>query len=91
MPIALFVAADYLALFVIRIAIQRGLQIPQDVAVIGFDDIELAELIGLSTISQSLDEVGRMAADLLLARISKPNMPIQNTFVQLELVKRETS
>jgi LacI family transcriptional regulator len=91
MPTAFFVAADYLALFVIRIAIQRGLQIPQDVAVIGFDDIELAELIGLSTISQSLDEVGRMAADLLLARISKPNMPIQNTFVQLELVKRETS
>lgn len=90
-PTALFVAADYLALFVIRIAQEKGFRIPEDIAVVGFDDIELAELMGITTISQSLDEMGRLAAELLLARIAKSNMPIQNTVVQLELVERQTT
>lgn len=90
-PTGLFVAADYLALFVMRIAQERGFRIPRDIGIIGFDDIELAELMGLSTISQSLDEMGQLAAELLLDRIAKSDMPIQNTTVQLELVKRETT
>lgn len=90
-PTALFVAADYLALFVIRIAQERGLQIPQDIAVVGFDDIELAELMGITTIGQSLDEMGQLAAKLLLGRLEKPSKSIQNILIQLELVERETT
>jgi LacI family transcriptional regulator, galactose operon repressor len=91
LPTALFVAADYLALFVMRIAQERGLRIPQDIAVVGFDDIELAELMGITTVSQSLDEMGQLAAKLLLSRLDKPSEPIQNILIQLELVERETT
>jgi LacI family transcriptional regulator len=90
-PIALFVAADYLALFVIRIAQEYGLRIPQDVAVVGFDDIELAEMMGITTISQSLDEMGQLAAKLILGRLANPGEPIQNILIQLTLIERETT
>lgn len=91
LPTALFVAADYLTLLVIRIAQERGFRIPQDIAVVGFDNIELAELMGITTISQSLDEMGQLAAKLLLGRLDNPDEPIQNILIQLELIERDTT
>lgn len=91
LPTAIFAAADYLALFVIRLARERGIKIPQEIAVVGFDNIELADLMGITTISQSLDEMGRLAAKLMLSRLSNPGEPIQNIVIQLELIERETT
>ena len=45
------------------------MRVPEDVAVIGFDDVDLAEIVGLTTIRQPLREGGALAADLLLAAI----------------------
>lgn len=90
-PSAIFVAADYLALYAMRIAQQLDLKIPEELAIVGFDDLEIAAMMGLTTISQSLDETGQLAAKLLLSRLIDGDEPMQDITVQLHLVKRETT
>ena len=63
----------------------------QDLALIGFDDIDMAEQIGLTTISQSLDESGRMAVEMLLARLDDPGRSVQRNNLILKVVPRETA
>jgi LacI family transcriptional regulator len=65
--------------------------VPEDLAVVGFDDIDMAEQIGLTTVRQSLDESGRMAAELLTAQLADPNRPPQTIQLGLKLVERETA
>jgi LacI family transcriptional regulator, galactose operon repressor len=89
-PTAVFAATDELAIRVVVAARERGINVPSELAVIGFDDIDMAELIGLTTISQSLDESGRMAAEMLLARICNPSRPVQHVQLQLKVVERNT-
>src|SRR5262249_4184848 len=59
---------DTLAAGVVRAAHELGLAVPSDVAVVGFDDGELAEALGLTTVRQPLEESGRTAMELLLRR-----------------------
>jgi LacI family transcriptional regulator/LacI family repressor for deo operon, udp, cdd, tsx, nupC, and nupG len=68
-PTAIFAASDVQALGVLRAAAEAGARVPDDVAVMGFDDVDLAEVVGLTTVRQSLREGGALAADLLLAAI----------------------
>jgi LacI family transcriptional regulator len=65
---AVFTANDQMALGVIHALAQRGKRVPEDVSVVGFDDIPEAEffLPGLTTIRQNFDEVGRLGLDLLV-------------------------
>jgi DNA-binding LacI/PurR family transcriptional regulator len=89
-PTAIFAAADIQAMAVIKAAKEAGLHIPQDVAVLGFDGLEVADYVGLTTINQSLDETGRIAAELLLAQISDARRAVQHASVPLKVVERET-
>jgi DNA-binding LacI/PurR family transcriptional regulator len=90
-PTAIFAPADDLAIRVIHGLRELGLHTPQDISVIGFDDIDIAEHVGLTTISQSLVESGRMAVELLLARLSNPERPVQQVRVQIQLKNRDTT
>ncbi|MBI5669069.1 MAG: LacI family DNA-binding transcriptional regulator [Chloroflexi bacterium] len=90
-PSAIFVPADDLAIRVIHELRQMGLHTPDDVSVIGFDDIDIAEHVDLTTINQSLVESGRMAVELLLARLADPGRPIQQIQLQVRLVDRGTT
>ena len=90
-PTAVFAASDDLAIRLLRAARECGLKVPEDLAVIGFDDIDIAEQIGLTTISQSLDESGRMAAELLLSRLADPTRPTQTVQLGLKLIERGTA
>ena len=90
-PTAIFAATDDLAIRVLRAAHEYGVTVPQDMAVIGFDDIDMAEQIGLTTISQSLDESGRMAVELLLARLNDPDRSVQSNKLILKVIERETA
>ncbi len=88
---AIFAATDDLAIRILRAAHEFGVTVPQDMSIIGFDDIDMAEQIGLTTISQSLDESGRMAVELLLARLNNPSRSVQSNKIGLKVIERETA
>ncbi len=71
-PTAIFAGNDTLALGVLKAAREMELNVPDDIAVMGFDDADFAEYIGLSTISQSLEESGRLAVEMLLSVLADP-------------------
>jgi len=89
-PTAIFAAADIQAIGILKVARERGLEIPRDLAIIGFDDLDMADYLGLTTIRQPLDDSGRIAAELLLSRLNNPNYPIQHIRLPLEVVERDT-
>ena len=88
-PTALFVSNDIGAVALIEACEQLGLRIPDDVSVVGFDDIALAGLrrISLTTIAQSLDAQAERAVGLLLERIDNPRLKPrhENADVQLRV------
>lgn len=90
-PTAIFAPADDLAIRVIHHLRELGLHTPADVSVIGFDDIDIAEHIDLTTIRQSLVQSGQMAVELLLARLADPHRPIQQVQIQVSLKVRGTT
>lgn len=87
-PTAIFVTSDIQALSVMKVARQLDIKIPENLAIIGFDDIDVAEHVDLTTICQHLDESGRLATEILLSRISNPNRPLQHIHLGLELIER---
>lgn len=89
-PIAIFAATDLQAVSLLKEARTRGLRIPGDVAIIGFDDLDMANYVGLTTVHQPLDESGRIAADLLLSRLDDPSRSIQHITLPLKVIERET-
>jgi LacI family transcriptional regulator len=68
-----------------------NIRIPDDFAIIGFDDIDMAEYEELTTIRQHLDDSGRFAVEILLAQIKDPTRPVQHSLLPLKLIKRETA
>ena len=90
-PTAIFAASDTQALGVIAAAREAGLHVPDDLSVIGYDDIEAADYVGLSTVRQQLFESGRRGAELLLAEIERRTEPAPVAFLTPELVVRVTT
>jgi DNA-binding LacI/PurR family transcriptional regulator len=68
-PTAVFAASDVQAFGVLDAAARVGLTVPDDLSVMGFDDIELASAIGLTTVRQPLRESGRIGAQMLLGAL----------------------
>lgn len=90
-PTAIFAATDFQALGVLKAARQLGFKVPEQLAVIGFDDLDLAEYADLTTISQHLDESGRLAVEILLTQIESPSRPPRHVKLPLTLVERQTA
>jgi DNA-binding LacI/PurR family transcriptional regulator len=90
-PTAIFVAADFQALGVLKAARQMSVKVPQQLAVIGFDDLDIAEYADLTTISQHLDESGRLAVEILLAQIEAPSRLPRHVKPPLTLIERQTA
>ena len=91
---ALFAFNDISAMGAIRALRESGLHVPDDVSVVGFDDIQSAayQNPALTTVRQPLNEMGRVAAEILLKRISHPGLALNdNHVVEPELVVRETT
>ncbi len=90
-PTAIFASTDLRAIGVLKATQQLGMRVPDDLAILGFDDLDIAEYIGLSTIRQPLDESGRIAVELLFSQRLDPNRPVQHIQLPLTLVERETT
>ena len=91
-PTAVFASSDLQAMGVLLAARDLGLDVPGDLSVVGFDDIEVSAYVGLTTVRQPLFESGRQGAGLLL-RLVKGDSSAPPEIVQLptELVVRATS
>ena len=90
-PSAIFAASDIQALSVMKVARQLSLKIPDDVAIVGFDDIDMADYVDLTTVRQHLDESGRLSAEMVLARISDSSRTLQHISLPLTLIERTTA
>ena len=89
---ALFAYNDLSAIGALRALRDSGLRVPEDVSVIGFDDINSAafQIPSLTTVRQPLDRMGAMAGEILLQRIQGGEDPIE-VIVDPELVIREST
>ncbi|MGV9773974.1 LacI family DNA-binding transcriptional regulator [Streptosporangium sp. NPDC003464] len=94
LPDAVFCANDLLALGMLRGLLQAGVRVPEDVALIGYDDIDFASAsaVSLSSIRQPTHRLGRVATELLLDECDNPESHAhQQIMFQPELVVREST
>ena len=89
-PEAVFTSNDAMAVGVYQALHQAGLSIPQDMAVIGYDDIEIAQYMTppLTTIHQPKDDLGELAIDTLIHRLNNPEAEPQVLILTPELIER---
>ncbi|HEX5246800.1 MAG TPA: LacI family DNA-binding transcriptional regulator [Gaiellaceae bacterium] len=90
-PTAVFAASDTQAFGTLEAARALGIRVPEELSVIGFDDIEVASYVGLTTVRQPLFESGRRGAELLLRALSGRQVDLRAELLPLELVVRSTT
>ncbi|GIF98956.1 LacI family DNA-binding transcriptional regulator [Catellatospora citrea] len=93
-PTAVFCANDLIALGVLQEMTARGVRVPHDVAIVGYDDIEFAAAaaVPLSSVRQPREQLGRAAAQLLLEEVNEPDTHQHRHVVfRPELVVRRSS
>jgi DNA-binding LacI/PurR family transcriptional regulator len=88
-PTAIFASSDVQAIGVLEAARDAGVRVPEDLSVIGFDDVEAAAYAGLTTVTQSLEESGAVGADLLLRALAGD--PVEGRRLPLAIVERHTT
>jgi DNA-binding LacI/PurR family transcriptional regulator len=88
---AVFANSDFMAIAAVRSLERAGRRVPEDVAVIGYDDLSVAALVtpALTTISQSINQAGRILARDLIAYLERGL--ITNTVMPVELVLRDSA
>lgn len=89
-PEAVFSCNDAMAVGVYHALYQASMTVPKDMAVVGYDDIELARYMTppLTTIHQPKDELGELAVDVLIHRMAQPTLAQQRLQLTPELVER---
>ena len=91
-PTAIFASNDEMALGVIEAARDCGLRIPDDLSVVGFDDIPPAAMVypPLTTVRQPLAQMGRLATQMLLKLIDNPQLQVEHVALPTELIVRQS-
>jgi len=90
-PTAIFTFSDELALGVLQAAQELGINVPHELSVMGYDDIELAQFAHLTTVQQHLFETGVQGVEMLFNVIhKKPDLPLQQE-LPTDLIIRQTT
>jgi LacI family transcriptional regulator len=94
-PTAVFAASDVMAIGALKALREANLRVPEDVALVGFDDIPLAEALepALTTVRQPIERLGSMAADLLLTLLENPpdtQAPAHRIILPAKLMVRDS-
>ena len=92
-PTAIFASNDVMAIAAMDAVRERGLRIPEDISIIGFDDVPQASLVrpSLTTVRQPLEQMGRTAAQILLDILRNPNHSHQRIELPTELIIRDST
>jgi DNA-binding LacI/PurR family transcriptional regulator len=89
-PTAIFCESDEMAYGAMKAIRKKGLRVPEDISVVGYDDHEFAAILGLTTIAQPARFLGQLAASQILAMIEKPESTMSQMTVPTSLVLRES-
>lgn len=89
---AVFATSDIAAIGVMNSLRELGLSTPEDISVIGFDDVEYAHMCfpGLTTIRQNISKKGTQAAQLMIAAATNHSLPSEEHIIPMELIERGT-
>ncbi|MDL5378388.1 LacI family DNA-binding transcriptional regulator [Exiguobacterium mexicanum] len=89
-PTAVFVAGDQMAIGAIEAVHENGLRVPEDISIIGYDDIEMIKYITpkLTTIRQDTDEIGEAAAELLIEKMTAKERRTERRVIPVRLIER---
>ncbi|MES5868657.1 substrate-binding domain-containing protein [Bacillus cereus group sp. RP32] len=90
LPEALIVAGDEVAIGVMTEAEKLGIQVPEDLAIIGFDNQPISQVLQLTTIDQNLKEIGKKAFEMFYRQISGESSKQEKEEIPYELVERST-
>ena len=90
-PTAIFTASDEQAFGVIDALQMRGLVAGKDVAIVGYDDLELARYVNLTTIRQPMEQMGREGAERLLDNLLNGNIEPTTQIIPVTLIERATT
>ncbi|KZN95339.1 LacI family transcriptional regulator [Aeribacillus pallidus] len=91
-PTAVFASSDEMAIGAIKAIKAKGLKVPDDISIVGFDDIKFASIFepALTTVSQPMFEIGQKAMELLIKLIQKDKLEKSQYILEDRLVIRET-
>lgn len=89
-PQVIFATTDLLAVAVIKAAKRLNISIPHQLGVMGFDGTNTSDYMDITTVDQSLEESGKLAVELLLKKIKKPNDSVHNILLPLKIIERNT-
>ena len=92
-PDAIFCLYDYCAISVMRAIYSMNLRIPEDISIVGYDNIPISAFLptSLSTVDTQSKEVGMKAAELLIEKINNPETPTRHITIMPKLITRESS
>ena len=90
-PTAIFAASDIQAVGVLEAARSLGLMVPDDLSIIGYDGIELSELLELSTVKQPMQQMGMLGVNKLMELFENPRQPPALIRLNATLVERRTT
>ncbi|MEM7737543.1 MAG: LacI family DNA-binding transcriptional regulator [Deinococcota bacterium] len=90
---AVLVANDSMAVGAMKAIAERGLNVPEDVSIVGYDDAAHAAYVSpsLTTVAQDFDELGRESIKYLVERVQNPSRPVKHRLLKPEFVIREST
>ena len=92
-PTAIFCMSDQMAMGAIQALQAQGIKIPQQMSIVGFDNIPYAEFWhpSITTVSQPADEIGKRAVDMLVAMIEGQELTLESKILPTQLIVRDSS
>jgi LacI family transcriptional regulator len=90
-PTAVFAGSDSQAIGILEAARQAGRRVPDDLAVVGYNDVEVAAYLGLTTVHIPMREMGQYGVELLLQAVERPEALPERIVLPAELIVRRTS
>ncbi|QIK68991.1 LacI family transcriptional regulator [Erysipelothrix sp. HDW6C] len=92
-PDGIICVSDVYAIAALKACRKKGLRVPEDCAIIGFDNIEISTMVDppLTTIEQPNYQLGSQACELLIERIITPGIPAKQIYLETELIVREST